>query len=136
MLRRESARLYVLFACFVLILSKVAAGCGEGWPGRGGPDSQPLCSHSLSCWLGGLVSPPLPARPGLSTDTSSRGLEGLCSSTAFASCFLFYRKGFLSFLTTACPGSLVLEKVALQPISFAGPLLEFLSHVHFPANVY
>lgn len=84
---------YVVFFVLLFCVSSfpgVSAGYwGWGCHGDMGPDSQPLRGHSLSCRPGGLVGPPL------SSDISSRWLEGPCPNRAFVSCFFFYRKGVL-----------------------------------------
>lgn len=85
---------FVLLLCvnFLQGVSNGRLGKELTW-GHGALSASPQPLALLLAGGGGLVSPPRPTQPGLSSDISSCRLEG--SHRAFASCFLFYRKGVL-----------------------------------------
>ena len=107
---------FVLLFC-TNFLQGVSNGClgKELTWGHRGLSASPRPLVLLLAGGGGLVSPPRPTQPGLSSDISSCRLEGSCSHRAFASCFLFYRKGVLVLPDGLAPSSVVLRTVGLQP---------------------
>ena len=118
---------FVLLFC-TNFLQGVSNGClGKEltWGHRGlSASPRPLVLLLAGGW--GLVSPPRPTQPGLSSDISSCRLEGSCSHRAFASCFLFYRKGVLVLPDGLAPVPWCYGRWAYSLPSSAGPHLELL----------
>ena len=95
----ECCVVFFVLLFYVNFLQGVSNGClgRELTWGHGALSASPQPLALLLAGGGGLVSPPRPTQPGLSSDLSSWWVEGPCSHRAFASCFLFYRKGVLVF---------------------------------------